>query len=138
MGAGINSAFRQVGIATGIAGLGAVFQHELTQQTSSALSHTAPGREALHAARGKLGAALVSGEVGALARSLAPATGRALGNAYRIGFTEALTRILLIGSAIAVVGAALALALVRRRDFVGSAQPSGPREAEPAEAGARS
>ena len=92
----------------------------------------------LHAAGGKLGTALVSGDVGTLARSLPPAAGRALGNAYRIGFTEALTRILLIGSAVAVVGAALAFALVRSRDFVASAQPSGPREAEPVEAGARS
>jgi EmrB/QacA subfamily drug resistance transporter len=138
MASGINNTFRQVGIATGIAGLGAVFQHQVTQQTSSALSHTEPGRKVLHAAGGKLGTALVSGDVGTLARSLPPAAGRALGNAYRIGFTEALTRILLIGSAVAVVGAALAFALVRSRDFVASAQPSGPREAGPAEAGARS
>ncbi len=32
MASGINSTFRQVGIATGIAGLGAVFQHDVTQQ----------------------------------------------------------------------------------------------------------
>ena len=30
MASGINSTFRQVGIATGIAGLGAVFQHSVT------------------------------------------------------------------------------------------------------------
>src|SRR5207248_8762590 len=82
MASGINNTFRQVGIATGIAGLGAVFQHQVTQQTSSALSHTEPGRKVLHAAGGKLGTALVSGDVGTLARSLPPAAGRALGNAY--------------------------------------------------------
>ncbi len=37
MASGINSTFRQVGIATGIAGLGAVFQHQVTQETVSAI-----------------------------------------------------------------------------------------------------
>ena len=32
MASGINNTFRQVGIATGIAGLGAIFQHEVTAQ----------------------------------------------------------------------------------------------------------
>jgi hypothetical protein len=80
----------------------------------------------------------VSGEAGALARSLPPGARLALADAYRVGFTEALTRILLIGSAVALAGAALAFALVRGRDFVASHQPSGAREGEPAEAGARS
>jgi hypothetical protein len=138
MASGMNNTFRQVGIATGIAGLGAVFQHEVAQRTSSALAHAASGREVLHSAGGRLGKALVSGEAGTLTRSLPPAARHALTEAYRTGFTEALTRILLIGSAVALVGAALAFALVRSRDFVSSAQPSGAREGGAAEAGARS
>ena len=138
MASGINNTFRQVGIATGIAGLGAVFQHEVAQRTSSALAHAVSGREVLHAAGGRLGKALVSGEASALARSLPPGARHALTEAYRTGFTEALTRILLIGSVVALAGAALAFVLVRSRDFVVSHQPSGPREPEPAEAGARS
>ena len=63
MASGINNTFRQVGIATGIAGLGAVFQHEVTRDTTAALA-SGPGREVLRAAHGKLNAALVSGEVG--------------------------------------------------------------------------
>ena len=35
MASGINSTFRQVGIATGIAGLGAVFQHRVTEHTTA-------------------------------------------------------------------------------------------------------
>ena len=138
MASGINNTFRQVGIATGIAGLGAVFQHEVAQRTSSVLAHAASGREVLHSAGGRLGKALVSGEAGVLARSLPPAARHALTEAYRTGFTEALTRILLIGSVVALAGAALAFALVRSRDFVASHQPSGAREPEPAEVGARS
>src|SRR6185437_14637287 len=38
MASGINNTFRQVGIATGVAGLGAVFQHEIATKTSAALA----------------------------------------------------------------------------------------------------
>src|SRR5204863_6340702 len=89
MASGINNTFRQVGIATGIAGLGAVFQHEVAQRTSSVLAHAASGREVLHSAGGRLSKALVSGEAGVLARSLPPAARHALTEAYRTGFTEA-------------------------------------------------
>src|SRR5271154_6726454 len=118
MASGINNTFRQVGIATGVAGLGAVFQHEVTHQTSAALTSSAAGRQALAAAHGNLSGALVSGEVSQLARHLPPATRAALGDAYRLGFTDALTTILLIAAAIALAGALLAFVLVRGRDFV--------------------
>jgi hypothetical protein len=84
MASGINNTFRQVGIATGIAGLGAVFQHEVTRNTSSALLASSAGREVLGAAHGKLSGALVSGNVGALARSLSPAARTALNHSYRV------------------------------------------------------
>src|SRR5579859_8033832 len=45
MASGINNTFRQVGIATGIAGLGAVFQHAVTSKTLSTLSASAAGRQ---------------------------------------------------------------------------------------------
>ena len=90
----------------------------------------------LHAAHGRLGPALVSGDVGALAHSLGPAARGALAHAYRVGFTGALTNILLVASAVAFSGAAFAFALVRGRDFVASAQPAGAPEAAPVEVGA--
>ena len=37
MASGINNTFRQVGIATGVAGLGAVFQHQIAIKTTNAL-----------------------------------------------------------------------------------------------------
>jgi EmrB/QacA subfamily drug resistance transporter len=119
MASGINNTFRQVGIATGIAGLGAIFQHDVTRNTTAALS-SAPGREVLAAAHGKLNTALVSGEVGQLAHSLPTAARAALMHSYRVGFTEAFTTILLIAAAIALVGSLFAFALVRSSDFVAS------------------
>ncbi len=44
MASGINSTFRQVGIATGIAGLGAIFQHRVTQHTTSSLARSGHGQ----------------------------------------------------------------------------------------------
>jgi EmrB/QacA subfamily drug resistance transporter len=138
MASGINNTCRQVGIATGVAGLGAVFQHEVAHRTATALlAAGAPGRHVLEAAHAKLGPALVSGQVGSLARWLDPAARGALAHAYRVGFTGALRSILEIACVVAICGAGAAFALVRGRDFVSSAQPAGAPEAPPVEAGAR-
>ena len=78
MASGINSTFRQVGIATGIAGLGAIFQHTVTQGTTTALLASGRAQEVLSAAHGHLATLLESGEVGHIAHSLSPATSAAL------------------------------------------------------------
>jgi EmrB/QacA subfamily drug resistance transporter len=136
MASGINNTFRQVGIATGIAGLGAVFQHDVTHNTSATLAASGAGREVLSVAHGNLASALVSGNLGGLARSLAPAARAALTHSYRVGFTGAFTSILTIAAAIALAGSALAFALVRGRDFVVSTQMTGMHEHGPAEVAA--
>jgi EmrB/QacA subfamily drug resistance transporter len=136
MASGINNTFRQVGIATGVAGLGAVFQHDVAHRTAASLAQSTHGREALSAAGAKLGPATVSGNVGALARSLGHSARGALEHAYRAGFTGALTHILIIASAVALSGALLAFALVRSSDFVTYGQPAAAPGAAAAEAGA--
>jgi EmrB/QacA subfamily drug resistance transporter len=136
MASGINNTFRQVGIATGIAGLGAVFQHDVTRNTTSALASTRAGHEVLAAAHGRLGSALVSGDVASVARSLPPAARTALSHAYRLGFTEALTSILIIAATVAIAGSAAAFALVRSRDFVDAGEAAAPQEGAPVGAAA--
>jgi EmrB/QacA subfamily drug resistance transporter len=84
MASGLNNTFRQIGIATGIAALGAIFQTK----------------------------------VGSTARP------------SRVHFVSGLHEILVVGAAVAAVGAVLAVALIRRRDFVAS----GPRAAAQPEA----
>jgi EmrB/QacA subfamily drug resistance transporter len=123
MASGINNTFRQVGIATGIAGLGAIFQHDVTRNTTAALA-TGPGREVLHAAHGKLNTALVSGEVGQVARSLPHAAREALMHSYRVGFTEAFSSILIIAACVALAGSVFAFVLVRSSDFVAPHVPA--------------
>jgi hypothetical protein len=118
MASGINSTFRQVGIATGIAGLGAVFQHSVTRGTTATLRASGHAHEVLAAAHGQLGTLLESGEVTRIARSLSPAARTALDHSYRVGFTGAFTTIAIIAAALALAGAFLAFVLVRSRDFV--------------------
>ena len=131
MASGINSTFRQVGIATGIAGLGAVFQHSVTQHTTTSLARSGHAQEIAVASHGQLGTLLQSGEVGAVAKVVHPAAFDALVGAYRVGFTDALTDILIIAGLIALVGSVLAFALVRSRDFVTARAPA-QQEADPA------
>ncbi len=132
MASGINSTFRQVGIATGIAGLGAVFQHEVTQQTVSKLTSAPHGAAILSATHGELAGALQAGGVGAIAQAL-PATARAsLSVAYRTGFTAAFSEITIIAAVIALVGSALAFVLVRQRDFVVTGAAAGTHDADAA------
>ncbi len=129
MASGINNTFRQVGIATGVAGLGAIFQHDITGKTTAALRGT-PASAVLHAGSGRLTGALVSGEVKPLVRTLPAGARGAFYHAYRVGFTGAFATILEIATVIALVGAVLALVLVRRRDFV-AADPPGAGPPQP-------
>ncbi len=123
MASGINNTFRQVGIATGIAGLGAVFQHEVTRNTTAALAASAPGRQVIAAMHSSLGGALVSGEIAGAAHALPASARAALAHSYRTGFTGALSTILLIAAAIALTGSVFGFALVRGRDFISSEHP---------------
>jgi EmrB/QacA subfamily drug resistance transporter len=136
MASGINNTFRQVGIATGIAGLGAVFQHDVARKTTAVLTETPHGHEVLGAAGRTLGPALASGDVAPLARSIAPAARGALAHAYRIGFTDSLTNILIIASGVALCGALLAFVLVRGRDFVAASAPAAAADGAAVELGA--
>jgi EmrB/QacA subfamily drug resistance transporter len=97
---GINSTFRQVGIATGIAGLGAIFQ--------SALERKLPG--------GPPGEVLAAGDPGVL--------GPGRHAEFLAGYTSALNELFVIAGIIALVGAVLTFALVRSRDFVQQPVPA--------------
>jgi EmrB/QacA subfamily drug resistance transporter len=90
---GINGTFRQVGIATGIAALGAIFQASVADKLGS------------H----RLAEAVVSGQVHtAIAQS---------------AFIDAFNEILVVAAVVAFVGGVLSFALVRSRDFVAHQAP---------------
>ena len=111
MASGINSTFRQVGIATGIAALGAIFQNRIR----SDLAAVAPAGQA-----GELAHAVASGATRQVLQAM-PADVRAqAAAAARAAFVAGLNEILLVGAIIAFAGAILGFVLVRRQDFVAS------------------
>jgi EmrB/QacA subfamily drug resistance transporter len=119
MASGANNTFRQVGIATGIAVLGAVFQSQIVAHTSAALSRSDVGAEVLRRWGSPLRAALPAGGVRAVAAGIPNSSARAaLLHAYHIGFSTSLNHLMEIGGVVALVGAVGAFALVRQRDFV--------------------
>jgi EmrB/QacA subfamily drug resistance transporter len=120
MASGINSTLRQVGIATGIAALGSIFASTVRDTVASGLSGT---RVAGHAHQ--VADAVANGQAsGAIAG--APAAARAaVAHAAQSGFVDGLNDILLIGAIVAFAGAALALTLIRQRDYVAAEADAG-------------
>lgn len=118
MASGVNSTFRQVGIATGIAALGSIFAHEVADGIRAGLAGTPAAGQAEQVADAVTG--------GQLARVLeaAPAQARGqLSDVATASFVDALNHITLISAVIALVAAVVTAVLIRQRDFV----PQGPR-----------
>jgi EmrB/QacA subfamily drug resistance transporter len=130
MASGINSTFRQVGIATGIAGLGTLFTHVVTTHIESLLRGVRGiDRHAADAiAHGvSQGGGARSGISGVPAAARAP-----VAHAVHAAFTTAMDEVFLIGAGLSFVSAVLVLFLIRSRDFEASAARSGgqaPRQA---------
>jgi MFS family permease len=120
MGSGINTTFRQVGIATGVAALGAVFQSRIETKLSSLLPNAPPG----------LADAVSSGGTAAAVRAAPPGSRAQVADASTAAFTSAFNELLLIGAVIAFIGAILGFALVRSRDFVAQGAPQAAPESE--------
>jgi EmrB/QacA subfamily drug resistance transporter len=125
MASGANNTFRQVGIATGIAGLGAVFQSQVQHKTLAALGSSPFGREVLAHGGSRLSGAITGGGVREAAAAIPSAPARtALLDAYRLGFASTFDHLMIIGVVVAAIGSVFAYALVRQRDFVPSYSPS--------------
>jgi predicted MFS family arabinose efflux permease len=122
MASGINNTFRQVGIATGIAVLGALFQSELTSKIAPALAGTPA-----HGHAGAISRAVAAGAAPRVIAAVPGGPARAhAAVAIHSAFTGAMDEILLVAGIVVFAGAALGLVLVRGRDFAGygAAQPA--------------
>ena len=114
MASGINSTFRQVGIATGIAVLGTLFSHKVTEQVRATIT-TVPGMSGRAA---QVTGAVQSGQIGRLIAHLPARTGHAVAIITRAAFTAGLNQILLVAAIIAVASGLVSLAAIRGQDFV--------------------
>ena len=113
MASGINSTFRQVGIATGIALLGALFATRLTSAVRDLTAHTP-----LAPHSSQISSALRNGGASRLFSTAPPSQRRLLNEVARGGFTTALNEILLIGAIICFAAGIAAFSLIRSKDFV--------------------
>ena len=130
MASGINSTFRQVGIATGIAGLGTLFTHIVTTHIESLL-------RGVHGLSSHATAAIATGvSQGGGARAglgaLPPSARAQVVHSIHAAFTSGLNDIFLVGAVLSFAAAVLVLFLIRTRDFVASAALGAPGGAPPA------
>ena len=113
MAGGINSTFRQVGIATGIAGLGAVFQHRVESRVLDSLSNALEPPDAQQIAQ-----SITNGSTDQAIASLPTEAVKAVATrALADGFVNAFQTILYMGAAVALVSAIVVLITVRTKDF---------------------
>lgn len=120
MASGVNTTFRQVGIATGIAALGSIFTSAIQHHLSSALPPSLAG------SAGTIVNAVRQGSAGQLLASV-PAANRAMvGGALRSSFAAGLNDLLYVTAGLALAGAVCAMLLIRRKDFYrpGSTEPA--------------
>jgi hypothetical protein len=113
-GAAINNTFRQVGVAVGIAALGAVFQGRVESKLGDLLATRPP---ALQAQAGELAPAVSSGNAEAAVAAAPPEAQAFLADAAREAFLSGLNAIFLIAGVAALIGGALSLVLIRARDL---------------------
>jgi EmrB/QacA subfamily drug resistance transporter len=118
MASGINSTFRQVGIATGIALLGALFANRLASAVGTLTARTP---FAAHSAT--IAAAVRSGDIHRVFTTTPPAQRGLLAGIVTGSFTTALNEILLVAAIISFASGVLAFVLIRTKDFASQTQP---------------
>jgi len=108
MGSGINTTFRQVGIATGVAALGAIFQSRVDSKLHQLLPNAPDG----------LGELVASGGSRTAVVAAPPGHELQVAQAADTAFVSGFNEIILIAAVLSFVGAALGLLLVRSSAFV--------------------
>jgi EmrB/QacA subfamily drug resistance transporter len=120
MASGVNTTFRQIGIAVGIAAYGTIF----TASLRNSLGHTLSGVSGLAGKAPQIISGIQQGNVGGvISRTPTAARGQVV-SAIHSSFTGALNDLLVVSGILALVGAVGALTLIRSKDFV--AQHQGP------------
>jgi EmrB/QacA subfamily drug resistance transporter len=115
VGSGVNNTARQVGIAAGIAGLGAIFQSRVHGALATQLAARVP--QLSGARRGEIAQQVTSGNLAQAVHALPARLHEPVLQALHAGFVTGLDRILWVGCAIAACGSLLSFVLVRQRDF---------------------
>jgi EmrB/QacA subfamily drug resistance transporter len=122
MASGMNTTFRQVGIATGIAVFGTLFASRLTSDIVGGLSATPAAGQARAVAT-----AVTQGQAHQAIAGLPHNAQRVAGEVVRAAFVSGLNEILVVSGVAALIAAVVATAAIRSKDFAAHApSPSGP------------
>ena len=124
MASGVNSTFRQVGIATGIAALGSIFANHVADGIRTSLAGTpAAGRTA------QVADAVTNGQIKRVLAAAPESVRSQLAQAATSSFVDALNHITSIATVIALVAGILCLFLIRAKDFQGHHGSGAPPQA---------
>jgi len=123
MASGINSTLRQVGIATGVAGLGTILASHVRSSVLGGLQGTPLAGHAHAIAH----AVATGGARQTIATTPAPLRGLLAATA-RSALVQGLNTILLISAIVAFAAALVSFALIRERDFVNAEEAEQPAE----------
>jgi EmrB/QacA subfamily drug resistance transporter len=113
MASGINSTFRQVGLATGIAVLGTIFASHIRSNVVGDLAGTPAG-----AFSGQIADAIEGGQLRLILERVPETARQAVETAARTGFVDALNLILIIAGVLSFLAAITSFFLIREKDFV--------------------
>jgi EmrB/QacA subfamily drug resistance transporter len=113
MASGINSTFRQVGIATGIALLGTLFSNRVRDDVISQVS--ASPHLSGHAQQ--IAGAVQAGDIQGAITQAPPSSRGMVTEILTSAFTDGLDRILLVAAIIAFAAAVISFATIRSKDF---------------------
>jgi EmrB/QacA subfamily drug resistance transporter len=113
MASGINNTFRQVGLATGIAYLGTIFQSQVQSKLGDLLAGTPAAAHTTQIAEG-----VAAGGSQQVLSAVPPQLRGTVSHAANQAFISGLNELFIVASVTAFVGAVLAAVLIRQRDFV--------------------
>lgn len=120
MASGVNTTFRQIGIATAIAALGTIFTDSFRSHLNTALTSV----PSLAGHGDALTSAIQQGNAsGVIAATPADARSHLIG-AISSSFASTMNDLFIVSAVVALVGAVASVALIRSKDFVAS-QPEG-------------
>jgi hypothetical protein len=124
MASGASNTPRQLGLATGIAALGSIFQSKI-ESTLTPLVAGMPASSHVH----ELARAVASGGTGRASQAVPPADREKVVAAAHHAFVTGFNTIAMVSVVVAAVGCVAGYALVRSRDFVGALVPAPPEPA---------
>jgi EmrB/QacA subfamily drug resistance transporter len=127
MASGVNTTFREIGIAAGIAVYGSVFASALHQKLGQALASTPSLERHLPG----VVTAVQQGNAAQAINAVPPPFRASLVAAIQASFAGALDVLLVVSAVLALVGAACSGVLIRRQDFVVSRHQPAPAPTEP-------